>query len=70
MLWVVKQKSRGPRGLPCCTPSEDWMTTSLKKREDGKPYAESTRGSSSGSSTARTILSWRRELNAFLKSNL
>ena len=68
---MVRQKSNGPIGSPCCTPSDDHMMSFPKKREDGEPYAEVTSGSSSGTSflTAMIILSRRRQLKAFLKSS-
>ena len=33
--WIVEQKSSGPKGSPCCTPSLDGMESSPKKRIDG-----------------------------------
>ena len=55
---------------PCCNPSLDSITLSLKNRHEGDPYAEITKGNSCGAKflTARNILPLRKLLNAFVKS--
>ena len=60
----------GPRD-PCCTHSHDSITPSPKNRLDGDPNAEITKHNRSGakSLTARNILSQRKLLTAFVKSN-
>ena len=41
---VDGQKSRGPKGSPCCTPSDELSVLSSQKCEDGEEYTEWTKG--------------------------
>ena len=70
--WMDKQKRRGPRGSPCCTPFEEEMVLSPQTREDGEEYTEWTKGLMVGAriSTAFNNLSLWTALKAFLKSSL
>ena len=51
-------KSRGPRGSPCCTPSEDQIAFFPQNKDEDEQYTECTKGYNleARSVNARSIL--------------